>query len=189
MASDSGFGRKIAKFFGVNLEDEYERPPISSYEERNDAYMNARGRSHNNGSRSLPAGGRSTAAAAKRSVYGEEEYTPGGRYGFDEDDDTLSYRRPGYEPRYSYSADSSSAPARKNRPGSADAPRRNVSSRFVEEPPRRNLPAPAPSRPARRSEQTVMFELYELRDANKVISALVQGNTIIFTIVNPDPRM
>ena len=34
-----------------------------------------------------------------------------------------------------------------------------------------------------------MFELYELRDANKVISALVQGNTIIFTIVNPDPTM
>ena len=182
MASENGIGRRIAAFFGVNIsEDEYERPPVSSYEEKGEAYLSSR-----SSTRSLPSAGKSSSSTTRRNVYGDDSPSFS-RYGYEEDDDDIeAYRPRGYEPRYSYTAGSSSTPARRKSSTESISRHSSVNSRFVEQPARKNTPAP---RPPKRSEQTVMFELYELRDANKVISSLVQGNTIIFTIVNPDSTM
>lgn len=184
MASGNGFGRKLAKFLGVKFEDGYEKPPVSTYDERSEAYMNARERNRPE-PRSLPSGGR-TVASVKRSTYGDYDRDPGtSRYGFEEDDEY--YGRSTNEPRYNQRGSASGAQMSHRGRQVSNLPRNNVQSRFVEEPPRRSVNSP--SRETPRGEQTVMFELYELRDANKVISALVQGNTIVLTIINPDPSM
>lgn len=126
---------------------------------RNDSRTNANAR------RSIPVqGSRSSYSSSSRRGYAEED------------------------PRYS----SSRRNARFEDDEQDFAPQQRSSrsrSRFEEnDEPVQDAPV-QPQRPSRNTGRTVMFSLTNLKDANMVITALVQGNTIVMTIDTEDDHL
>lgn len=121
--------------------------------------------------RSLPAQG-SRSSSAQR-TYG----------GYEDDRASTRRRTSSYDDDYSTEYTAPAAPR------SASRPR----SRFEEpeEPVRESAPEQLPARSTRSSgtQRTVMFSLSNLRDANRVITALVKGNTIVMTIDTDDDHL
>ena len=120
--------------------------------------------------RSLPAQG-------SRSSSGQRTYG-----GYDDDRASTRRRTSSYDD-YGAEFTNPSAPRTPSRPR----------SRFEEpeEPVREAESEQLPARPVRStgSQRTVMFSLGNLRDANRVITALVKGNTIVMTIDTEDDHL
>lgn len=117
--------------------------------------------------RSLPAQG-------GRSNYGTRTYGS--------DEDPRANRRAPYADDYASGYGASTSSRTSSRPR----------SRFEEaEEPAYSEPVEAPVRAARSSapQRTVMFSLTNLRDANRVITALVKSNTIVMTIDTDDEHL
>ena len=127
------------------------------------------------GDRNASSQQRSLPSTGSRSSSGQRAY---GSY----DDDRSSARRTAG----SYDNDFGAEYANPSAPRASARPR----SRFEEpeEPVRENTAAQLPVRTARGAgaQRTVMFSLGNLRDANRVITALVKGNTIVMTIDTDD---
>ena len=130
------------------------------------------------GDRNASSQQRSLPSTGSRSSSGQRAY---GSY----DDDRSSARRTAG----SYDNDFGAEYTNPSAPRASARPR----SRFEEpeEPVRENTSAQLPVRTARGAgaQRTVMFSLGNLRDANRVITALVKGNTIVMTIDTDDDHL
>ena len=125
------------------------------------------------------------ASAQRRSLPAQGSRSTSGQRTYDGYDDRASTRR-----RTSSYDDYGSEYTTPAVPRTSSRPR----SRFEEpEEPVREADAgqQLPARPARStgSQRTVMFSLGNLRDANRVITALVKGNTIVMTIDTDDDHL
>ena len=171
----NGHFNKFLNLIGL-VDDAPQREAYDDYNSENygrpSTYMPSRQRA---GDRNASSQQRSLPSTGSRNSSGQRAY---GSY----DDDRPSARRTtgSYENDFGAEYTSPSAPRASTRPR----------SRFEEpeEPVRENPSAQLPVRTARGTDaqRTVMFSLSNLRDANRVITALVKGNTIVMTIDTDD---
>jgi len=153
--------------------DSYQDDYSSESYGRPATYVPSRQRAERNDTRRPAARTRAIPAQAGRSNYGSQR-----AYGSNEP----RQRRASFENDYNSEFTNPTAPRMAAR----------SRSRFEEEDEsaRSELPVPVNRQPAHGAAQrTVMFSLANLRDANKVITALVKGNTIVMTIETDDPRL
>ena len=134
----------------------------------------------------------SRSSSANRSNAGSTRRT----YGVEDDTRSTNTRRQTAsrfeeEPRASSNSRQPFNPSPTSRAHLNDyAPEQQRSSRFEPQPRERDREEPAPRRASAPSaNRTVVLNLLNLRDANKVISSLVRGNTIVMTIETDDPMM